>query len=46
YNWTLAIISDFIQREWGQTYTLRGVSLLLEDLGLSHTRPNYTLKKA
>ncbi|GIO23384.1 hypothetical protein J11TS1_19650 [Oceanobacillus sp. J11TS1] len=46
YNWTLAIISAFIQREWNQTYSLRGVSLLLEDLGFSHTRPTYTLKKA
>jgi transposase len=46
YNWTLAIIEDFIQKEWGQTYTLRGISRLLEDLGLSYTRPTYTLKKA
>lgn len=46
YNWTLSIISDFIQREWKQTYTLRGVSRLLEDLGLSYTRPTYILKKA
>lgn len=46
YNWTLSIMVDFIEREWGQTYTLRGVSRLLEDLGLSYTRPTYTLKKA
>lgn len=46
YTWTLAIIADFIQREWGQLYTLRGVSGLLDDLGLSYTRPTYTLKKA
>jgi len=46
YNWTLSIMADFIKREWGQTYTLRGVSNLLEDLGLSYTRPTYTLKKA
>lgn len=46
YNWTLAIMSDFIEKEWAQTYTLRGISKLLQDLGLSYTRPTYTLKKA
>lgn len=46
YNWTLAIMADFIEKEWGQTYTLRGTSRLLQDLGLSYTRPTYTLKKA
>ncbi|MCM3736999.1 IS630 family transposase [Bacillus cytotoxicus] len=47
HNWTLAIIASFIKREWGQTYTLRGVSrLLYEDLGLSYTKPTYTLAKA
>ena len=46
YNWTLAIIAAFIEREWAQSYTLRGVSKLLEDLGLSYTRPTYVLKKA
>lgn len=46
YNWTLSIIAEFIQREWGQTYTLRGVSLLLKNLGFSYTRPTYTLNMA
>jgi putative transposase len=48
YNWKLSIMTDFIEKEWGETYTLRGrgVSRLLEDLGLSYTRPTYTLKKA
>jgi len=39
-------MTDFIEKEWGETYTLRGVSRILEDLGLSYTRPTYTLKKA
>lgn len=42
YNWTLSIVAEFIQREWGKTYTLRGVSLLLNKLGFSYTRPTYT----
>jgi len=46
YNWTLKIISSFIEKEWNQTYTLRGVSRLLHDLGLSYTKPTYTLAKA
>ena len=46
FNWTLAIVAAFIEREWHKTYTLRGVSILLHDLGLSHTKPTYTLANA
>ena len=46
YNWTLAIIASFIEKEWSQCYTLRGVSRLLHELGLSYTQPTYTLAKA
>lgn len=46
FNWTLKIIAAFIEREWHQTYTLRGVSVLLHDLGLSYTKPTYTLENA
>lgn len=46
HNWTLAIIASFIKKEWNQTYTLRGVSRLLHDLGLRYTKPSYTLAKA
>lgn len=46
YNWTLAIMVNFIEREWGVTYTQRGVSRLLQDLGLTYTRPTYVLKMA
>ncbi|WP_197228951.1 helix-turn-helix domain-containing protein, partial [Bacillus thuringiensis] len=42
HNWTLSIITFFIKREWNQSYTLRGVSRLLHDLGLSYTKPAYT----
>jgi transposase len=46
YNWTLALVVQFIEREWKKTYTLRGSSKLLHSLGLSYTRPTYTLQKA
>lgn len=45
-RWTLSIIKSFIEKEWKQTYTLRGISRLLHDLGLSYTKPTYTLAKA
>ncbi|MBB5324206.1 transposase [Anoxybacillus tepidamans] len=46
YNWTLAIITELIQRKWGQTYTIRGTSEILHRLGLSYTKPIYTLANA
>ncbi|STO13748.1 Transposase and inactivated derivatives [[Flavobacterium] thermophilum] len=46
YNWTLAIIAELIQQKWGPTYTLRGTSDILHRLGLSYTKPTYTLANA
>ena len=45
-NWTLALVAELIERKWDESYTPRGVSKLLHALGLSHTRPTYTLEKA
>lgn len=45
-NWTLALGAQFIEREFGVSYTQKGVSKLFHALGLSYTRPTYTLKKA
>lgn len=36
YTWTLAMIADFIQREWSQQYTLRGVSGSWPELHLAY----------
>ncbi|MFJ5477480.1 winged helix-turn-helix domain-containing protein [Enterococcus faecium] len=36
---------DLILREWSYGYTQKGVADLLHRLGLSWTRPTYTLKK-
>lgn len=46
YKWTLAFIVEFVKEKWKVTYSLRRMSLLLERLGLSYTRPTYTLEKA
>ncbi len=46
YSWTLYLISEYIKREFGYTYSLRGVSKMAHRLGLSYTRPTYTLAAA
>ncbi|MBT2618537.1 MULTISPECIES: helix-turn-helix domain-containing protein [unclassified Bacillus (in: firmicutes)] len=45
YNWTLSLVAQYIAKEWGEKYTLRGISRLLETLGLRHTRPTYTRQR-
>ncbi|AQQ54201.1 transposase [Planococcus lenghuensis] len=45
-NWTLALAVELIEREWGETYSPKGLSQLFESLGLSFTRSTYPLKKA
>lgn len=46
HNWTLEIIADYIQREFGPTYSLRGISKMMHRQGLSYTKPTYTLAAA
>jgi transposase len=43
YSWTLKIITSYVEREFGPTYTLRGMSYVLHKLNLSYTKPSYTL---
>lgn len=45
-NWTLAVLVSLTEREWSASYSLRGMSKLLERMGFSNTRPTYTLAKA
>ncbi|EIM06493.1 transposase [Planococcus antarcticus DSM 14505] len=45
-NWTLSLAVQLINVKWNESYTLKGASRLLHSLGLSYTRPTYTLKKA
>lgn len=46
YNWTLRLVVHYIQREFGQNFTLRGASKVLHYLGFSYTKPTYTLARA
>jgi transposase len=46
YNWTLQLIGDYIKREFGKSYSIRGVSKLMHRMDLSYTKPTYTLAAA
>lgn len=46
HNWTLEIIAAFIEREFGFSYSLRGISKMMHRQGLSYTKPTYTLAAA
>ncbi|WP_260472078.1 IS630 family transposase [Bacillus canaveralius] len=46
FNWTLELIRSYILREFGKSYSIRGVSKMMERLGLSYTKPTYTLAAA
>jgi transposase len=46
YNWTLHLIGQYIKREFGFDYSLRGISKMVHRLGLSYTKPTYTLAAA
>lgn len=45
-NWTLALLVSLVERKWNVSYSLRGMSKLLERMQFSHTRPTYTLANA
>ena len=46
FNWTLQLIGEYIKREFGQSYSIRGVSKLMHRLEMSYTKPTYTLAAA
>lgn len=46
HNWTLEIIASYIKQEFGQSYSLRGISKMMHRQGLSYTKPSYTLAAA
>jgi putative transposase len=45
-NWTSPLICELVKRLFGIQYTSRGMRKVLNRLGLSYTRPTYTLEKA
>jgi transposase len=46
FNWTAGLIAKYIKREYGFDYNIKGITKILERLGLSYTRPTYVLAKA
>lgn len=46
FNWTLKIIGEYIQQEFNTSYSIRGVSKLMERMEMSYTKPTYTLAAA
>ncbi|WP_257985127.1 IS630 family transposase [Bacillus sp. T33-2] len=46
FNWTLELISAYTLREFGEEYSILGVSKMMKRLGLSYTKPTYTLAAA
>ena len=46
FNWTAGLIAKYIKREFGFDYSIRGVTGMLDRMGLSYTRPTYVLAKA
>jgi putative transposase len=45
-NWTAALAVQWVQTNFGIVFSERGMRNLFERIGLSYTRPTYTLKKA
>jgi putative transposase len=45
-NWTSSLAAKWIMQTFGVKFSDRGVRNVFERLGLSYTRPTYTLKKA
>ena len=45
-NWNLSIIRELIKRNYEVEYSQSGMADALHRLGLSYSRPTYTLKKA
>jgi len=45
-NWTIAIIQQWVLKEYDVKYSHRGIAEVLYRLNLSYTRPTYTMAKA
>jgi transposase len=45
-NWTSPLAKDWIEREFNVIFAARSVRELMHRLGLSYTKPTYTLANA
>ncbi|MFB5677437.1 winged helix-turn-helix domain-containing protein [Paenibacillus terreus] len=46
YSWSINLIKQWIMREYGQSFSKRGISKLLQRLGFRFTKANFTLVSA
>jgi transposase len=46
FNWNLQLMGEYIKREYNNNYSIRGISKMMHRLGLSCTKPTYTLAAA
>jgi len=46
FNWTAGLVVKYIKQEYGLDYSIRGITGILDRLGLSYTRPTYVLANA
>ena len=46
FNWTADLIAKYIKRKYGYDYSIRGITGMLDRIGLSYTRPTYILANA
>ncbi|SHL79942.1 putative transposase [Anaerocolumna jejuensis DSM 15929] len=46
FNWTAGLIGKYIKCKYNYDYSIRGITKMLDRMGLSYTRPTYVLAKA
>jgi transposase len=46
FNWIADLVAKYIKREYGYEYSIRGITGMMDRMGLSYTRPTYVLAKA
>lgn len=46
FNWTAGMIGKYIKKNYSYSYSIRGITGMLDRMGLSYTRPTYVLAKA
>lgn len=46
YNWTIAIVKEYLENMYDVKYCLSATHVVMKRLGLTHTRPTYVLAKA
>lgn len=44
-SWTAPLIAKYIKREYGYTYSIRGITGMLARMGFTYVRPTYVLTK-